>query len=285
MEQKYDKQVYDNERNEKIAMYSKLPGYSNLDLDFEVTLWDVSFSTSEYDYPNGYIGFTAQWMRKKLIPLSENLLRLNYYESIFIQYREINDNDEKSLDYLCDNITFFNNPRFKGRRMSGNREDCIVSYNNYINCGKFDFVSYDDFSSIYKEIESDPIKHISRNNYNKIYLKSLKYIDDCSKHIDENIIITNYQDIEKYLPYIHNSYSYLYNNTNNFISDCEEWLEVIDKLEKLFDKMGHNKPFWTAFLPENIDKFEEVRVLDNDGNQSYIVARSKKYFYFMGYMY
>ena len=281
MEQKYNKKIYDDTKNAFLARWSEM------DPKIEVNLWDMSFSTSDYNYPNGEIGFNKQWMRKKLVPLSENLLKLHYYESIFIHYREINDNDENSLDYLCDNITLFNRPRFKGRRMSGNCEDCIVSYNDYINCGKFDYVSYDDFSSIYKEIESDPIKYISYDTYNKLYLKSLKHMDDCSKHRNENIIITNYQDIQKNLPYIYDSTSYLYKNTHakNFIKDYEEWLEVINNLEILFDKIGHDKPFWTAFLPENIDKFEEVRVLDKDGNQMYIVARSKKYFYFMGYIY
>ena len=36
-----------------------------------------------------------------------------------------------------------------------------------------------------------------------------------------------------------------------------------------------------AYLPKNIKKFEEVRVLTNCGNFIDIIARSKKYFYFM----
>jgi len=279
MELKYDKNIYNAERNTQLARY---PDY---DPNFEITLWNVSFS-SDYNYPNDNIGFFNQWMRRKLVPISENLMKICDNEHVRIHYREINEFDEKSLNYLCDNIKLFNILRFKGRRMSGDGEDSIITYNNHMNCDcdSFEFFSYDKYVSEFKEIENDPIKHIC-NNYNEFYLKSLREVYGDCNHVAEKIIITDYQDIYKYLPHIYNSHSYLYKNTKNFINDCEEWLEIIEKLRILFNKMGHDKPFWTAFLPENIRKFEEVRVLNKDGNQLFLVARSEKYFYFMSYTY
>ena len=148
-------------------------------------------------------------------------------------------------------------------------QDVIIS--NRCTC------SFDSFNYLYDCMEKDPINDICPS-YNKFYLN----LQDARNKNDAYITISKYEDIDEYLIYINDCSSGFYiGEEDNFDILQEQWLLLINKIKKCFDIIGHDKPFWTAYLPENIEKFEEVRVLTNCGNFIDIIARSKKYFYFM----
>jgi hypothetical protein len=103
----------------------------------------------------------------------------------------------------------------------------------------------------------------------------------------EAINLLQYQNmkiLKKELKYIYDCSSYLYeSDIDSFDSEYNKWMILIDQLNKMFETIGYDKPLWTAFLTENIETFEEVRVLTDCGNFLNVIARSKKYFYFMQY--
>lgn len=273
---KHNIDTYNKEKIRKIKL-SK-----NKNVLFNVYLWDVSFSSS-YGFPNNSIGFNGQWMENKLAPFARYLTKINLNENVHVCYRKIIDTDEKSLNYLCDNLCMGNTDRmpYVGRRTSGDGEDNIITFNKHIKNKTDGGISFELFNYKHYCIEQNPIQYICPA-YNKFYLNN----DDTSSSMTTNcdITIDNYTDIDKELKYICNCSSYLYeNNISNFETNCEKWIELINNLRQWFDTVGHEKPFWTMFLPENIKKFEEVRVLTDCGNFLHVVARSDNYFYFMQY--
>lgn len=264
----HHKNMYDKEKKRKIQLNV------TADLRFNVDLWDVCFA-SKWGFPNNSMGFYGQWMRKKLAPLANHLSGIDLNESVHICYRLIEETDENTLDYLCDNIKY-GNIDFKGRKGSGCGEDNIITYNKHIQDGLYSW-SFDSFNYLYHCMEREPIKYICPS-YNNFYLVS----KDARNGNDTYITISEYKDIEEKLIHIYNCSSYLYDEReNDFDTLQEQWLLLIDKIKRFFDVVGHDKPFWTAYLPEDINIFEEVRVLTNCGNFINVIARSKKYFYFM----
>jgi hypothetical protein len=271
------KTKYNNEKNSKIQ-FSK-----NKNINFNVYLWDICFA-SKFGFPNNSMGFNGQWMRKKIAPLANHLSGIDLNQSVHICYRLIEETDENTLDYLCDNISYGNRDFcFKGRKSSGCSEDNIITYNKYIQDIQDEIISnrctcsFDSFNREYDYMENNPINVICPS-YNKFYLNS----KDARNNNDDYITISKYEDIDEYLIDINDCSSGFYiGEEDNFDTLQEQWLLLIDKIKKCFDIIGHDKPFWTAYLPENIEKFEEVRVLTNCGNFIDIIARSKKYFYFM----
>lgn len=268
-----DVHTYQNERTHAIQLAK------NADLLFNIELWDICFASS-WEFPNDLIGFCGQWMEHKLSPLASHLQGVNKdCDSIHICYRRIEDNDEHSLDYFCDTITFGNRLKYAGRRSSGNDEDNIVTYNRLVAIEmeeghqKYTYgLNFKQCNMEYEFIENNPIRYICPS-YKSFYLDRT----GGGKSID----ISNYSDIEDALHDINNKHSYLYNGEQQFELDHDKWLIMIDKIKTFYDKVGHDKPFWTAYLHENIDHFEEVRVLLNCGNFLNIIARSKRYIYFM----
>lgn len=220
---------------------------------FNVKVWDIAFASS-YGFPDNDIGFYGQWMNNKIAPIAKYLAEIDLLENVHICYREIMDIDEQNLDYLCDNIIVNNRLQYKGRRSSGSDED---SYH-----GKM------SFDSIYCLIEECPIEYVC-SGYDNFYLEPF----GARNGSDDYVTISKYEDIEEVMKVVN----------SRFYENKEEWYELINKVVSLFGEIGYDKPLWTVFLPENIDKFEEVRVLTNCGNFLHIVARSAKYFYFMQY--
>jgi hypothetical protein len=287
---KFNGEITQNDINTYcVEQQRKIKFDKNNNLAFNVYLWNISFASS-YGFPNNKLGFNGQWMEHKMTPIAQYLSGIDLNENIHICYREITDLDEQSLNYLCDNLCMGNRTPetlYKDRKTSGNNEDNIHTYNSYVkkilsssvenNCDK---MSFELFNYEYYCIEQNPIQYICPS-YNEFYLNH----NDARNDNNICLTISNYSDIEKNLQYIYDCSSYLYNKENlkNFDSDCEKWIKLINKLKQLFDTIGHDKPFWTAFLPENISKFNEVRVLTNCGNFLDIVARSDKYFYLMQY--
>lgn len=276
--------IYNIEKNSKIQ-FSK-----NKNLKFNLDLWDICFA-SKWDFPNNSMGFSGQWMKKKIAPLANHLSGIDLNESVHICYRLIEETDKNTLDYLCDNIKYGNGDfPFKKRKSSGSGEDNIITYNRYIQDIQNGIISsrctcsFDSFNGEYDYMENNHIPVICPF-YNEFYLNSkdarnnylnLKVAKECS------ITISKYEDIDEYLIDINDFSSRFYiGNEDKFNILQEQWLLLIDKIKKCFNIIGHDKPFWTAYLPENIEKFEEVRVLTNCGNFIDIIARSKKYFYFM----
>ena len=123
----FHKESYNSEKNYKIKIAK------NPDLLFDVNFWDICFASS-YEFPNNPMGFCGQWMQKKLAPLAEHMSEIDLVENVHICYRPINENDEKSLDYLCNNIitNSYAGKQHVGRKMSGNYSDYINDYNNYV---------------------------------------------------------------------------------------------------------------------------------------------------------
>jgi hypothetical protein len=270
---KNDINTYTRERERKIT-FDK-----NNNLMFNVNLWNISFASS-YGFPNNKLGFNGQWMEHKMAPIAQYLSGIDLNENVHICYREITDSDEQTLDYLCDNLCMGNRlpeTLYKERKSSGNGEDNIHTYNSYIK--KFDDkISFELFNCEYYCIEQDPFLSICPS-YNEFYLNC----NDARNRNNTYLTISNYSDIEENLPYIYDCSSHLYGDKENFDNEYDRWIQLIDKLKQLFDTIGHDKPLWTAFLPENIEKFNEVRVLTKCGNFLNVVARSDKYFYFMQY--
>jgi hypothetical protein len=271
-----DINTYTRERERKIQ-FDK-----NSNIMFNVYLWNISFASS-YGFPNNKLGFNGQWMEHKMTPIAQYLSGIDLNENVHICYREITDSDEQSLDYLCDNLYMGNRKTetlYKDRKSSGNDEDNINTYNNYNKYIKKldDKISFELFNYEYYCIEQNPIQYICPS-YNEFYLNH----DDARNKNNSYLTISNYSDIEENLPYIYNCSSHLYEDKENFDNEYDRWIYLFDKLKQLFDTIGHDKPLWTAFLPENISKFNEVRVLTKCGNFLNIVARSDKYFYFMQY--
>jgi hypothetical protein len=269
------KKTYNIEKIEKIQLNN------NIDPKFYIGLWDKSFVSKE-GFPNYGMGFYGQWMRKKIAPLAKHLSGINLNEKVHICYRLIEETDENTLDYLCNNIIYRKNGGFEysGRKSSGCSEDNIITYNRYIQNGIISNRSFEAFNSNYEYMEENPIDVICPS-YNKFYLNS----KDARNKNDAYITISEYKDIDEELKYINDCSSGFYiGREDKFDTIQEQWLLLIDKIKHFFDIVGHDKPFWTAYLPENIKKFEEVRVLTNCGNFINIIMRSKKYFYFTEYV-
>lgn len=217
----------------------------NNDSTLNVCLWDISFSSS-YGFPNNKIGFKGQWMNNKIAPLAQYLSGISSNENVNISYLLINEDNNKSLDNIYDKIKI-------GDRLIYEK-DC-----NYLS----DLIEKNIFDYICPY-------------YNQFFLKP------CDME-SKSVIISNYEDLKKEKQYLYNSSSHLYSDPKKFNDDYEEWQIIFNKLEKLFDTIGHDRPLWTAYLPENIDRFEEVKLLTNCGNFINILLRSEKYFYFMQY--
>jgi len=291
-----DKENYNYEKEYKIKLAK------NPDLLFNIHFWEICFASS-YEFPNNPMGFCGQWMLDKIAPLAEHMSEIDLVENVHMCYRPITENDEKSLDYLCDNIitnSSYKGKEYAGRKMSGNYKDYINQYNDYNDYVKRfpnrDILSFErSFYYEYKVIENDPFQYIfGRQEYNCLYLNSgdarnNHYIKGNFNKETDNIIrdgltFNRYEDIEKNMKYINDINSYLYeDNYNEFNTNYEKWLNLIEKVKTYYDIIGHDNPFWTGFLPENISKFEEIRVLVNCGNDLYIIARSEKNFYFFSY--
>lgn len=283
--------------NEKLY---KIKTAKNPDLLFNINLWDICFASS-YDFPNYPMGFCGQWMQNKIAPLAEHMSEIDLVENVHICYRPINENDEHSLDYLCNNVIRHPNrgKEFAGRKMSGNFNDYINNYNywvtNYPNEERLSFER--SYYYEYKVIEIDPFQYIfGRKEYNCLYLNSRdarnnfyirgNFNEQTDNIIRDGLIFSKYEDIEENMKYINDINSYLYeDNRNEFNSNYEKWLNLIKKVKTYYNIIGHDKPFWTGFLPENISNFEEVRVLINQPNDLDIIARSKKNFYYFSYSY
>jgi hypothetical protein len=270
------KKTYNDEKNDMIEFYN------NIDPKFYVSLWDISFVSKE-GFPNYDMGFCGQWMRKKIAPLARHLSGINLNEKVRICYRLIEETDENTLDYLCNNIIYRKNGGFEysGRKSSGCSEDNIITYNKYIQNGiEESNRSFASFNRNYEYMEENPIDVICPS-YNKFYLNT----KDARNKKDVYITISEYKDIDEKLKYINDCSSGFYiGREDKFDTIQEQWLSLIEKIKHFFDIVGHDKPFWTAYLPENIKKFEEVRVLINCGNFINIIMRSKKYFYFTEYV-
>jgi hypothetical protein len=270
------KKTYNIEKIEKIQLNN------NIDPKFYIGLWDKSFVSKE-GFPNYGMGFYGQWMRKKIAPLAKHLSGINLNEKVHICYRLIEETDENTLDYLCNNIIYRKNGGFEysGRKSSGCSEDNIITYNRYIQNGiEESNRSFVSFNRNYEYMEENPIDVICPS-YNKFYLNT----KDARNKKDAYIKISEYKDIDEILEYINDCSSGFYiGREDKFDTIQEQWLLLIDKIKHFFDIVGHDKPFWTAYLPENIKKFEEVRVLTNCGNFINIIMRSKKYFYFTEYV-
>ena len=272
--------TYTKERERKIKLIKQKEKQNQL---FNIDLWDIAFASS-YGFPDNSIGFYGQWMNNKIAPIAKYLTEIDLLENVHICYRAITDTDEQSLNYLCDNIIVSNRLQYQGRRSSGPDEDNIIAYNSYINSNYVknkpdEKISFELFNWTYHSIEQNPIEYIC-SGYNNFYLEPFGARNKSNNYVT----ISKYEDIEEALKEINDCSSSLYtNNEENFKTIQTEWHEIIKKVNCLFDTVGHDKPLWTAFLPENIEKFEEVRVLTNCGNFLNIVARSEKYFYFMQY--
>jgi hypothetical protein len=119
--------IYNSEKARKIIISKNKNKNNNIDLN--VDLWDISFSSS-YGFPNNKVGFYGQWIENKLAPIAKYLSGIDLNENVHICYKLINENDEPSLDYLCDNITMGNyqEHRYIGRRTSGYGEDNIITW-------------------------------------------------------------------------------------------------------------------------------------------------------------
>lgn len=270
------KKTYNDEKKWEIQFNN------NIDPKIYVGLWDKSFVSKE-GFPNYGMGFCGQWMRKKIAPLAKHLSGINLNEKVRICYRLIEETDENTLDYLCNNIIYRKNGGFEysGRKSSGCSEDNIITYNRYIQNGiEESNRSFASFNRNYEYMEENPIDVICPS-YNKFYLNT----KDARNKKDAYIKISEYKDIDEILEYINDCSSGFYiGREDKFDTIQEQWLLLIDKIKHFFDIVGHDKPFWTAYLPENIKKFEEVRVLTNCGNFINIIMRSKKYFYFTEYV-
>ena len=270
------KKTYNDEKKWDIQFYN------DIDPKFYVGLWDKSFVSKE-GFPNYDMGFCGQWMRKKIAPLAKHLSGINLNEKVRICYRLIEETDENTLDYLCNNIIYRKNGGFEysGRKSSGCSEDNIITYNRYIQNGiEESNRSFESFNRNYEYMEENPIDVICPS-YNKFYLNT----KDARNKKDAYIKISEYKDIDEILEYINDCSSGFYiGREDKFDTIQEQWLSLIEKIKHFFDIVGHDKPFWTAYLPENIKKFEEVRVLTKCGNFINIIMRSKKYFYFTEYV-
>jgi hypothetical protein len=263
-------EVYNYEKNRKIQLTK------NNNPRFNVDLWDISFSSS-YGFPDNNIGFYGQWMQNKMAPLANHLSSIDLNENVHICFRPIDETDEKTLDYLCNNIVFRNKLKYAGRKSSGDDEDAEETYNRHVKNKTDGGIHFETYNYKYYCIEKNPIQFVCPY-YNEFYLDS----KDARNKSNKCIEISNYEDIEESLKDIYDSSSHLYAYDElNFCELNEKWLMLIDKIKHFFDTVGHDRPFWTAFLPENIDAFEEVRVLNDCGNFLNVVARSKNYFYFM----
>jgi len=264
------KKTYNDEKNWEIQFYN------NINPKFYVGLWDKSFVSKE-GFPNYDMGFCGQWMRKKIAPLAKHLSGINLNEKVRICYRLIEEKDENTLDYLCNNIIYRKNGGFEysGRKSSGCSEDNIITYNRYIQNGiEESNRSFEAFNYKYECMEENPIYYICPS-YNKFYLNT----KDARNKKDGYIKISEYKDIDEKLKYINDCSSGFYiGREDKFDTIQEQWLSLIEKIKHFFDIVGHDKPFWTAYLPENIKKFEEVRVLTNCGNFINIIIRKKNIF-------
>lgn len=159
------KKTYNDEKKWEIQFNN------NIDPKIYVGLWDKSFVSKE-GFPNYGMGFCGQWMRKKIAPLAKHLSGINLNEKVRICYRLIEETDENTLDYLCNNIIYRKNGGFEysGRKSSGCSEDNIITYNRYIQNGiEESNRSFEAFNRNYEYMEENPIDVICPS-YNKFYL-------------------------------------------------------------------------------------------------------------------
>lgn len=265
--------TYNRQRNRAIELDKEK------NLLFNVYLWNISFS-SKYGFPNNSIGFRGQWMERKLAPIAKYLSGLDLNENSHICYREITETDEKNLNYLCDNIKLGSKTPYVGRKTSGNNEDNIIIYDRHKKNKTDGGISFELFKHKHYCIEQNPIQYICPS-YNEFYLNS----NDARNKSNQSITINEYADIEKEMKYIYDCSSYLYtDNIDDFDNAQKNWFNVVEKIKSIYNVIGCDKPLWTLFLPENIDKFTDVRILTDCGNFLNIVAMTNKYFYFMQYV-
>lgn len=227
--------------------------------NFDFHSWDISFA-SQYRFPCNRLSFDKQWFMKKLEMFVPYLCNIKYTENSHICYKLIGETTAQTLDELCDKIDKYN-----GRRCSGNGED--LNEEQYKKqCTRWGYdeqsakQSYLNTVEQYNKYEQNPI-HLIIPCYNELAFngtnnKMIEYI------VDKNGIENMQNDLLNYKL-----------DTNN-----EKLWHILKRLTTLITS-GY--PFWTLYLPEKIKQFEEVRILSHDGNFTFIVARSEKYFYFM----
>jgi hypothetical protein len=230
-------------------------------------------------------------MSSALAKIAPYLLELDYNENSHICYRQIEEGEPETLDYLCSVIC---NREHEGRTMSGSGKDFTATYQYYVdhyNKTKKEEDKPPSFERCFHEyncIEKHPIGTICPNydtlycqtsdrrlNSDELYELSSHRFDTSYGMLDIILSLKNrflkYDDIDTY---------------TLFMEHFDEWNIIIDKLKDIYDNdMGQMSfPFWTLFLPEYIKEFSEVRVLTKDGNFTEIVARSEKYWYYMQYV-
>ena len=117
------------------------------------------------------------------------------------------------------------------------------------------------------------------------------YCHTCHLKEQENNIKCDPDKIMKYLScdyyndFCLNGHQYKLNNANDIIdlkwefAKCEgNIFKTLVSLENYFKNGGL---FFNLFFPETIETFEEAMMLDDDGNEIVIIAKSKNYFYYM----
>ena len=255
---------YDEEKYEK---------FNNVNFD----VWDISFA-SQYGFPNNRLSFNNQWFLKKIEKFIPFLQDIKKIENTHICYKPIKETNITNLNELCD-LT----DDYFGRRCSGYNKDFTedsfkkdYAKNGYTEEEMNNY--YQMQKRLYEEYEKSPIKKIipyydvltfkleipfeKYNCYNRNVVEEVSYVMDNDFKGKCDSTLKQLQD--DYLKYK--------------FGENEDILKVIKHLTTL---LNNGYPFWTMYLPEKIKEFEEVRILSHDGNFTYIMAKSKDYFYFM----
>jgi hypothetical protein len=210
-------------------------------------IWDTDIwdksFVSEFGFPNNEMGFTGQWCLPKLYPFINYLVDFHRIETIKISYKKISETNCFTLEKLYNHVR--------------KNHYCPCDYNNRYKCdNKYCYHCDDSIKNI-----DYILKKTTWSNYNNFKFQNFTFkfntIEDINTFKTEKLHLFN--DKER-----------------------ENILNMLNILEQHF---SNGFPFFTLYLPENIKdtEFEEIHVVDNDGNFYQVIARSKEYFYYFDY--
>lgn len=133
---------------------------------------------------------------------------------------------------------------------------CDYNYNNTNNSNWCGYCGYD---------------YNKNSDLNIVKKVCYKYNRFCFEEINNVLICDSIEDI------------YCFRENNKDLLTNENTLKILQQLENHY-LSGYD--FFTFYLPENIKKFDDFRVISSDGGSEFTaIALSQKYYYYFQYVY
>lgn len=241
--------IYNDEKMYMIKNYEKRREYEKIhDKNKNYNDYDECLNyhfwdicfASSYDFPKNKMGFRGQWYLPKLKPFVNYLKNLSHIENVHMCYKKITETNCLTLE------------KFFYWVKPVECENCVYNEKRCEYCHYLDYSLFPHF----KIDETNFISKLTNKEHNNFVFDDFEFVIDC---LDDVHHFKTHK-----LPFIKENQK-------------ENTLIALNLLEKHF---SDGFPFFTLYLPENIQKMDEIITIKDDGNFCEIIAKSKDYFYY-----